>query len=67
MYALIMLLSNFGYQFNEWKLTAIKGVSFLRNTLGEHLVNQFNELLSETEVQVNIVKVDDDLVDELFE
>ena len=28
-YALILLLSKFGSQYNEWKLTAIKGVSFL--------------------------------------
>ena len=62
MYALIMLLSKFGSQYNEWKLTAIKGVSFLRKTLGENVVDQFNELVSETGVEV-----DDDLVDELFE
>lgn len=62
MYALIMLLSKFGSQYNEWKLTAIKGVSFLRKTLGENVVDQFNELLSETGVEV-----DEDLVDELFE
>jgi len=61
-YALILLLSNFGSQYNEWKLTAIKGVSFLRKNLGENVVDKFNEIVSETGVEV-----DDDLVDELFE
>merc|ERR1719361_3316082 len=61
-YALILLLSKFGSQYNEWKLTAIKGVSFLKSKFGENAVDKFNEIVSEVGVSV-----DDDLVDELFE
>jgi len=62
-YALILLLSRFGSQYNEWKLTAIKGVSFLKSKLGEDVVDKFNEILGEL---VGVV-VADDMVDELFE
>merc|ERR1712226_1540098 len=62
LYALVLLLSKFGSQYNEWKLTAIKGVSFLKSKFGENAVDKFNEVASEVGVSV-----DDDLVDELFE
>jgi len=61
-YALILLLSKFGSQYNEWKLTAIKGVSFLKSKFGENVVDKFNEIVAEVGASV-----DDDLVDELFE
>merc|ERR1712038_1443261 len=60
-YALILLFSLFQNQYNEWKLSAIKGVAILKSHFGEEkVVDEFQKIVSETGCEF-----DDELVDEL--
>merc|ERR1711893_198749 len=62
-YALILLFSLFESQYNEWKLSAIKGVAILKQKFGEeNAVDEFQKIASEAGCHF-----DDELVDELFE
>merc|ERR1712223_513219 len=58
-YALILLFSLFQNQYNEWKLSAIKGVAILKKHLGEEkAVDEFQKIVSEIGCEF-----DDELVD----
>ena len=60
MYAILLLLVDFSDAFDEWKLTAIKGVTFLKKNVNE-LESELVKLLTDSKLEV-----DDDLLFQLL-
>ena len=61
LYAILLLLVEFPDAFDEWKLSAIKGVTFLKKSITE-LEDEFSKVLS-----LSKLEVDEDLLSELIE
>merc|ERR1712013_9072 len=60
-YAILLLLVDFPDTFDEWKLTAIKGVTFLKKSISD-LENKLSKLLDDSHLEV-----DDEMLTRLLE
>lgn len=61
LYAILLLLVEFADQFDEWKLTAVKGVNFLKK-FNSNLEHEISEVLSRSNLQF-----DDDVLSQLLD